>query len=154
MRSAFHTKTSFSSVAIALGSNIGNRRYWLARAVVELGSVMTLVRLSAIYETEPVDAPPGSAMFLNQVVVGFSSLSPERLHSATAAIETKLGRRRGPRNAPRNIDIDLILVSAIVRRSTDLTLPHPRYQGRDFVLEPLRALQLSWRDPLTGAALG
>lgn len=126
------------SVAIALGSNLGDRARHLRAAIDALGDVMRVVRVSPVRETAPVDAPPGSPPFLNMAVSGYTSLSPEALLDALLAIERRLGRRRGIRNAPRSIDLDLIFHSANVRRTRKLTLPHPRYRQRVFVLEPLR----------------
>ena len=124
------------TVVIALGSNLGDRRWYLRRAVDELRRVISVVRVSSVIETDPVDAPPPK--FLNMVVVGHTKLSPEKLLDKLLAIETRLGRRRAARNAPRVIDLDLILHSAHRRRSARLTLPHPRYRERDFVMRPLR----------------
>jgi 2-amino-4-hydroxy-6-hydroxymethyldihydropteridine diphosphokinase len=124
------------TVVIALGSNLGDRRRYLRRAVEELRRVISVVRVSSIIETDPVDAPPPK--FLNMVVVGHTRLSPEALLDALLEIETRLGRRRTTRNAPRVIDLDLILHSAHRRRTERLTLPHPRYRERDFVMRPLR----------------
>ncbi len=126
------------SVVIALGSNLGDRGWYLRRAVDELRRVISVVRVSQVIETEPVDAPPPK--FLNMAVVGHTRLSPEELLDALLAIEARLGRRRRTRNAPRVIDLDLILHSAHVRRSERLTLPHPRYRQREFVTRPLREL--------------
>src|SRR5439155_16603791 len=109
-------------VVIALGSNLGSRRRNLLRAVEELRRVISIVRVSSIIETEPVDAPPPK--FLNMVVLGHTDLSPEKLFDALQEIESRLGRRRTARNAPRVIDLDLILHSAHRRRSARLTLPH------------------------------
>ena len=125
-----------STVVVALGSNLGDRRWYLRRAVDALRRVISIVRVSSIIETDPVDAPPPK--FLNMVVVGHTNLSPENLLDALQRIETHLGRRRTTRNAPRVIDLDLILHSANRRRSARLTLPHPRYRERDFVMRPLR----------------
>ena len=130
--------TTPATVVIALGSNLGNRRWYLRRAVQELRKVISVVRVSSIIETEPVDAPPPK--YLNMVVVGHTRLSPEELLDALQAIEKRLGRRRAMRNAPRVIDLDLILHGAHVRRSARLTLPHPRYREREFVMRPLREL--------------
>jgi len=124
------------TVVIALGSNLGNRRRNLLCAVEELLLVISIVRVSSIIETEPVDAPPPK--FLNMVVLGHTNLSPEKLFDALQEIESRLGRRRTARNAPRIIDLDLILHSAHRRRTSRLTLPHPRYRERDFVMRPLR----------------
>jgi 2-amino-4-hydroxy-6-hydroxymethyldihydropteridine diphosphokinase len=125
-----------ASVVIALGSNLGNRRVHLRRAVEELRKVISVVRVSSIIETEPVDAPPPK--FLNMVVVGYTRLSPEELLDEMQAIEKRLGRRRAARNAPRVIDLDLILHGGHRRRTARLTLPHPRYRQREFVMVPLR----------------
>jgi 2-amino-4-hydroxy-6-hydroxymethyldihydropteridine diphosphokinase len=141
------------SVAIALGSNLGDRRYWLNRAVSELRNYVDVVRVSRYVETEPVDAPAGSDRFLNAVIVGSTRRSPDELLQAVRDVESLLGRRRGVRNAPRNIDIDIILFSAVMRRSEPLTLPHPRFHEREFVLAPLRELRMAWNDPRSGARL-
>ncbi|HEY8133142.1 MAG TPA: 2-amino-4-hydroxy-6-hydroxymethyldihydropteridine diphosphokinase, partial [Thermoanaerobaculia bacterium] len=78
------------TVVIALGSNLGNRRWYLRRAVEELRRVMSVVRVSSIIETEPVDAPP--PRYLNMVAVGHTRRSPEELLEALMAIEARLGR--------------------------------------------------------------
>jgi 2-amino-4-hydroxy-6-hydroxymethyldihydropteridine diphosphokinase len=135
------------SVAIGLGSNLGDRSVYLRRAIEELGRVMRVVRISRFHDTDPVDAPPNSPRFLNAVVVGHTRLSPEELLRALLEIERRLGRRRGVRNAPRTIDLDLLLHSANVRRTRDLTLPHPRYRQREFVMKPLGELGLEWTAP-------
>ena len=126
------------TVAIALGSNLGNRLYNLRAAVDALKRFVSIVRISRIRETAPVDAPAGSPPFLNMAVSGYTSLTPEGLLEALQSIEKRLGRRRGIRNAPRTIDLDLIFHSANRRRTRTLTLPHPRYRDREFVMEPLR----------------
>ncbi len=127
-----------STFAIALGSNLGDRLYTMHRAIDELRKIVHIVRVSSFLETEPVEAPPGSPCFLNAVVIGHTSLTPLQLLDALQAIESKLGRRRtGVRNAPRTIDLDLIFHSAHRARTPRLTLPHPRYREREFVMKPL-----------------
>lgn len=131
------------TVAIALGSNLGDRALNLRRATDQLRRVIGVVRVSTFYDTEPVDAPPGSPRFLNAVVIGYTCLAPEALLDELLAIEQRLGRRRtGVRNAPRTIDLDLIFHSAHRARSRKLTLPHPRYRKREFVMKPLQEV---WR---------
>ena len=137
------SRSSFS-VLIALGSNLGDRAYYLRRAIHELRHAVDVVRVSSFIETEPVDAPAGSPRFLNAVVAGATSLAPQELLDALLAIETRLGRRRGVRNAPRVIDLDLILHSAHRVRTRTLTLPHPRFRQRAFVMVPLQELRLGW----------
>jgi 2-amino-4-hydroxy-6-hydroxymethyldihydropteridine diphosphokinase len=131
------------SVVLALGSNLGDRAYYLRRAIHELGRAVDVVRVSSFIETEPVGAPPGSPRFLNAVVAGSTHLAPQALLDELLAIESRLGRRRPAlRNAPRTIDLDLILHSAHVMRTRTLTLPHPRFREREFVMGPLRELGL------------
>ena len=142
-----------SSVLIALGSNLGDRPWLLRRAVDELTREIHVVRVSSFIETEPVNAPAGSPRFLNAVMAGCTELPAAAVLDALLRIERKLGRRRTVRNAPRLIDLDLILYSAQVARTQGLTLPHPRYLQREFVLGPIRELGLGWRDPISGMSL-
>lgn len=126
------------TVVIALGSNLGNRALTLRRAIHALHDVIRIVCISSTHETDPVDAPRGSPRFLNMVVVGYTSLPPNALLDALLTIESRLGRtRRGVRNEPRTIDLDLILYGAHRIRTSRLTLPHPRARNRDFVMRPL-----------------
>jgi len=129
-----------STVVVALGSNLGNRTLNLRRAVHELRGVMSIVRISGVIETTPVDAPAGSPDFLNMAVSGWTYLPPLEFLRALLVIEHRLGRVRRGRNAPRVIDLDLILHDAHRMRTRELTLPHPRAREREFVLTPLRAI--------------
>ncbi len=127
-----------TTVVIALGSNLGDRAYNLRRALHALRLLVNVVCVSAFHETEPVDAPAGSPRFLNGVAVGTTHLAPHALLDGLLDIERRHGRiRRGVRNAPRTIDLDLILYGATRMRSRALTLPHPRAHQRAFVMEPL-----------------
>ncbi len=133
------------SVLIALGTNLGDRLLNLRHAVDALAPYVRVVRMSTVIETDPVDAPPGSPRFLNMVLAGHTNLSPDALLDRLLEIETALGRRRtSVRNAPRIIDLDLILHSAHRMRTPKLTLPHPRFRGREFVMRPVRELRLGW----------
>ncbi|HKO54717.1 MAG TPA: 2-amino-4-hydroxy-6-hydroxymethyldihydropteridine diphosphokinase [Thermoanaerobaculia bacterium] len=135
--------TELPTVVIALGSNLGNRLLYLRRALFALGDVMRVVRASSVHETAPIDAPAGSPPFLNMVVAGYTRQPPLALLNELQRIESRLGRRRGVRNAPRTIDLDLILYSSRVMRTGRLTIPHPRYRERPFVMEPLAELGLA-----------
>lgn len=131
--------SSATTVVLALGSNLGDRAYNLRRAVDAIGDIVRIVCVSPMHETAAVDAPAGSPPFLNLVLIGTTSLEPESLMRALLDIEKRLGRvRRGVRNAPRVIDIDLILHGATRMRTPSLTLPHPSAHQRAFVLGPLR----------------
>ena len=142
-----------ASVLIALGSNLGDRALHLRRALHAMRECMRIVRVSPIHETAAVDAPSGSPDFLNMVAAGYTASSPEALLDCLLAIETRLGRRRSIRNAPRTIDLDLILYNSRMMRTPRLTLPHPRFLEREFVRAPLRELNLRWIDPVSGTRL-
>src|SRR5438270_11561630 len=105
------------TVAIALGSNLGDRAYYLRAAIDARRDVVGVVRISRVRETAPVDAPAGSPPFLNMALSGWTSLRPDPLHERLHAIEELLGRRRSIPNAPRTIDLDLIFHSAHMRRT-------------------------------------
>jgi 2-amino-4-hydroxy-6-hydroxymethyldihydropteridine diphosphokinase len=126
------------TIVIALGSNLGDRRYFLRRAVHELRAFVRVVRASSIVETDPVGAPP--PRFLNMVVAGYTYLEAAELLGELHGIEARLGRIRTVRNAPRTIDLDLIRYSGYAIRTQTLTIPHPRYREREFVLGPMREI--------------
>ncbi|MBW8751715.1 MAG: 2-amino-4-hydroxy-6-hydroxymethyldihydropteridine diphosphokinase [Propionibacteriales bacterium] len=124
---------------LAIGSNLGDRVFNLQGAVDALGDTpeVWLTGVSPVYETEPVDAPEGSEDFLNAVVMIDTTLSAPTLLDRALAIEAAYGRERGgEHNAPRTLDVDLIVVGD--RRADDdhLVLPHPRAAERAFVLAP------------------
>jgi 2-amino-4-hydroxy-6-hydroxymethyldihydropteridine diphosphokinase len=130
------------AAVFSLGSNLGNREVHLRRAVSRISEVVRLTVVSSLFETRPVNCPVGAPLFLNCLAVGLTTLSPEVLLRSCLEIEHRLGRRRGRPDAARIIDIDLIFVGSARRKSKELTLPHPRYRERDFVLAPLLELQL------------
>jgi 2-amino-4-hydroxy-6-hydroxymethyldihydropteridine diphosphokinase len=127
---------------IALGSNLGKRQTALRTAIDRLGRLARthLVAVASFRETEPVDAPPGSPRFINSAVAVETELSAEELLAELLRIEREMGRDRaakGVPNAPRVIDLDLVLFGEETRETAALTLPHPRMHRRRFVLEPL-----------------
>ncbi|MBP7669351.1 MAG: 2-amino-4-hydroxy-6-hydroxymethyldihydropteridine diphosphokinase [Candidatus Eisenbacteria bacterium] len=140
-------------VALALGSNQGDREALLARAREAVAALYgPLERVSNIYETEPV-GPPGQGPYLNQVVLLSAQARAEEMIASLQAIEAKLGRKRAAgeeRWGPRPIDIDILLEEGTVRRTPDLVLPHPRLHERAFVLAPLAEVLPEWRHPLLG----
>ncbi len=130
--------------ALGLGSNLGDRELLLERVEAALARLPGLrdPRRAPIYETTPVDCPPGSPPFLNTVVQAHYTGHVLDLLRATQAIETALGRERGlVRNAPRPVDIDLLMIEGVEMDRPDLTLPHPRLRERLFVLLPLADLR-------------
>ena len=137
------------TVYLSLGSNLGDRAAILDRAIEELNaSGVRVTRRSPIYETEP-QGFAAQGWFLNAVVEAETALFPQQLLKRVQAIERKLGRKRTFRNAPRAIDIDIILLNAAVVKTADLEIPHPRYRERRFVLAPLADLAPELRDPVT-----
>jgi len=123
---------------IGLGSNLGDRPRALDQAVERLARrpAIRLAARSRWRETAPVGGPPGQGPFLNGAVRLETSLEPEALMAALAAIEADLGRRRAERWGPRPLDLDLLLYGDRVLEGPSLTLPHPRMAWRRFVLEP------------------
>jgi len=124
---------------LALGSNLGERLASLQGAVNSLADTpeVWVTAVSPVYETTPVDALEGSENFLNAVVLIDTTLSARTLLERALAIEDAFGRERTEeRNAPRTLDVDLIVVAD--RRSSDenLMLPHPKAHERAFVLAP------------------
>jgi 2-amino-4-hydroxy-6-hydroxymethyldihydropteridine diphosphokinase len=94
--------------AIALGSNLGDRRAHLEWAVDRLRELLTNLRVSSLIETEPVDVPEPQPPFLNGAVVGETTLGPEALLSELLALERECGRERTGVRAPRTLDLDLM----------------------------------------------
>ena len=137
---------------LGLGSNLGDRRAHIEYAVWALARHGTIVSRSPLIETEPVDCPSGG-MFLNACVGLETGLSPRALLAAAMQIERGRGRRRGVRNEPRVLDIDLLLVEDVVIREAELTLPHPRMHNRRFVLEPMVVIAPDVVHPCLGTAL-
>lgn len=125
-------------IGLALGSNSGDRLALLEAACDHLSAAFGNLRLSQVYETEPVGCPPGSPAFLNACVEVCSSLPPHKVLEICLSIERELGRtRNGVYGAARTCDIDLIYYGDHVVNSPELTLPHPRAHQRRFVLQPL-----------------
>ena len=141
-----------SKVAIALGSNVGDRESHLAAAVERLQQLLDNVRVSSWRQTAPVDVPP-QADFLNGALVGDTSLTPRELLDELLRIERERGRVRPYEGAPRPLDLDLILFGQEMLDEPGLHVPHPRFRERLFVLEPLSEIAADWLDPLTGNSI-
>jgi 2-amino-4-hydroxy-6-hydroxymethyldihydropteridine diphosphokinase len=133
-------------IAIALGSNLGDRRANIAAAIDELRGIAIPGEpflTASLHDTAPQDCPPDSPRFLNTVVdLGYAGNDPLELLALTQAIETRLGRERNPvRNSPRIIDIDILLFGDVELDHPLLRVPHPRIAERPFVYLPLREIR-------------
>ena len=126
-----------TGIYLSLGSNIGERAENIARAIAALAaSGVSVVKRSALYETEPVEFL-AQDWFLNCVVEVETELTPVALMRALLEIERGMGRERVVPKGPRIIDMDILLYGSVVLREVDLEIPHPRMAERRFVLVPL-----------------
>jgi 2-amino-4-hydroxy-6-hydroxymethyldihydropteridine diphosphokinase len=131
-------------VFVALGSNLGDSRSVLGRAMTRLEELSKEpVLRSSLWESSPVDCPPGSPTFINAVVglVPHDQESPESLLQKLKSVEVEFGRgAKKILNEPRPLDLDLIAFGDESRSSGNLILPHPRAHLRRFVLAPLNEI--------------
>jgi 2-amino-4-hydroxy-6-hydroxymethyldihydropteridine diphosphokinase len=119
---------------LALGSNLGDRRRYLDRAVA---AIPDLVSMSSVYETGPVGGPDGQQRFLNMVVELDTDLTPRQLLDLCAGLEAEAERVRAERWGPRTLDVDVLWVDGAEVHEPDLEVPHPRMLERRFVQVPL-----------------
>jgi 2-amino-4-hydroxy-6-hydroxymethyldihydropteridine diphosphokinase len=136
---------------IGLGANLGDRAATLREAARRLGELGAITAVSSFYETEPVGFREQPS-FLNAVIALETDLPPAALFDALLAIERDLGRVRSFRNAPRTLDLDILLQDDLVMDTPELTLPHPRMHERAFVLAPLAEIAPDVRHPVFGSS--
>jgi 2-amino-4-hydroxy-6-hydroxymethyldihydropteridine diphosphokinase len=126
---------------VALGSNLGDARRNVLDAMNQLQPLSREPLLkSSLWQTSPIDCPPGSPPFVNAVVglVPLAGETPESLLTKLQALERQFGRQQKKvHNEPRPLDLDLIVFGRETRNTVELVLPHPRAHERRFVLEPL-----------------
>jgi 2-amino-4-hydroxy-6-hydroxymethyldihydropteridine diphosphokinase len=145
--------SSFETVYLALGTNLGDRLENLRRALAELPAGVRVLRASPVYETLPwgiTDQP----LFLNMVVEAQTTLAPLALLHELKTLERRLGRREGVRYGPRLIDLDILIYGNRVVESPELVIPHPRMAERAFVLVPLCDLAAEGRHPVLEVTFG
>jgi len=135
---------------LGLGTNLGEREANIHRAVeiLEQDESVSSVRLSSLYETEPVGPP--QPKYLNAAAEAATVLSPRGLLAACQHIEQELGRVRTVKWGPRTIDVDVLLYGQEVVDEPDLQIPHPLMHERSFVLEPLVELASDVMHPVLG----
>ena len=140
-------------VAIALGSNLGERQAHLQHAITLLQSDLSDMAVSDLVETEPIGVEP-QPRFLNGALTGYWNLDARSLLDRLLGIEQTRGRCRPHPDAPRTLDLDLILFGARVIDEAGLVVPHPRFREREFVLRPLAQIAPDMVDPTTGLTVG
>lgn len=125
---------------IALGANLGDAQAAVRSAMQALAHLPRthVLACSSLYRTAPVDS--SGPDYINAVVAVDTGLSAMDLLRAMQEIELKAGRERPYRNAPRTLDLDLLLYGALKQNDAELTLPHPRLMQRAFVLVPLHEI--------------
>ncbi len=134
---------------LGLGSNMGNRQDNLDRALDFLSQRLRLGEVSSLYETEPVGNIE-QPHFLNLACRVDTRLAPTELLALAKGIERKLGRTFGKSNAPRPIDIDILLYGDQVIETPELVIPHPKLTERAFVLVPLAEIAPDLMHPVSG----
>lgn len=137
-----------STYLVALGSNRRGRHGAPEAEVRAALAAIGAARWSPIVSSAPIG--PSTRRFANAVALVRSAAPPPAVLARLQAVERAFGRRRGRRWGARVIDLDIVLWSGGRWRGRKLTVPHPAFRVRAFVLQPLVALTADWRDPVTG----
>ena len=140
-------------VYLSLGSNLGDRRANLKKALRLLSEGVEIVKVSSVYDTEPIDVGE-QQRFLNLMCCVNTNISPVQLLSFIKDIESSMGRDLSLRNVPRVVDIDIIFYGDIIIESPELVIPHPRMRERAFVLVPFAEIAPEVVHPITGERIG
>ncbi len=139
---------------LALGSNLGDTTAHLQNAIKEISKLCgSVTKVSSIYTTKPLPAKGiEQGNFRNLVLLLETELSPKELLRKTLSIESKLGRVRenSIHWGPREVDIDIITYGEKIINAPGITVPHPRYRERDFVLIPIQEIAPEFIDPMSG----
>jgi 2-amino-4-hydroxy-6-hydroxymethyldihydropteridine diphosphokinase len=134
---------------IAIGSNVGDRYSYLKQAVDKIQSLGNVEQVAPLYETSAygfTDQPD----FLNSALLLRTMVTPRTLLHELKAIEDQLGRKQRIRWGPREIDLDIIFYDDLQMQSHELSIPHPDFHNRRFVLEPLSEIAPEWKSPTDG----
>lgn len=144
---------------IGLGANLPHSQFGVPRATLEHvlallpGFGIRILRRSSWYESAPVPVSD-QPWFVNGVVRAATDLAPAAVLAALHAVEAQLGRARSVPNAARSVDLDILAIGSMVLSGPEPPIvPHPRLEGRAFVLLPLAEIAPDWRHPVTGAAI-
>jgi 2-amino-4-hydroxy-6-hydroxymethyldihydropteridine diphosphokinase len=145
--SANHSRTAL----LGLGGNLGDVLAAFRNAAERLARDLGALSLSTVYRTPPeggVRQPP----YLNAVARVETTVTPSELLQLVGVVEGAAGRERPAPGAARSLDVDILFLGDLIVSSTNLTLPHPRWSSRDFVVVPLLDVAPEWIDPVTGRA--
>ena len=134
-------------IFLGIGSNLGNRKKNIDRAKIELSNNnISIIRYSSYYET--LSWPnPNHPKFLNIVLKATTNLKPIELLRICKKIEKLIGRKKMPKNSPRECDIDILDYNNMNTKN-GINLPHPRMHKRNFVLFPLFEISKNWKHPV------
>ena len=152
MRVRHHLPPGPVTIYLGLGSNLGDRKTNLKKALQLLGQTLSVEQLSSVYETPPV-AHEEQPLFLNAVCRVATEIGPFQLLSLIKGIEVALDRVPSFPNAPRTIDIDILLYGNLVIEAPQLLIPHPRLEERAFVLVPLAEIAPDLIHPVSGRSI-
>lgn len=144
--------SELTEVYLSLGSNVGDSRRHITKAVELLGKYLKDLEQAPLYRSKAVGYTE-QPDFLNTAVRGRTELEARQLSGALQAIEQQIGRTETFRWGPREIDIDIIFYGDTVLDSLELTIPHARFRERAFVLRPIYDLNPSWIDPSSGLSI-
>jgi 2-amino-4-hydroxy-6-hydroxymethyldihydropteridine diphosphokinase len=140
-------------IYLALGSNLGDREEYLRAGIRALESHgIDIVRSASVYSTQPLEVLD-QPWFLNTVIEANTDLNPDALLRACLDIEKESCRVRLASKGPRTLDIDIIFYGQAIIRQPDLTIPHPSFSSRRFVLVPLAEIAPDFVDPLSGRTI-
>lgn len=136
-----------SRVYLSIGSNVLNRRLYLQQALYKIQDFAQILKISSIYETEPVGMT-AKQWFYNLAVEIKTNLLPLNLLMNLKAIEQELGRKPGTHNKSREVDIDILFYENFVYIDNQLRVPHAKLHNRRFVLEPLKEIAPDYVHPI------
>jgi 2-amino-4-hydroxy-6-hydroxymethyldihydropteridine diphosphokinase len=136
-------------VYLSLGSNLGDRRANLKKALRLMGERVEIVKVSSVYDTNPVGVGE-QPRFLNLMCRVNTDIGPVQMLSLIKGIESSMGRDLSLKDAPRVIDIDIILYGDTIMEAPDLIIPHPRMRERAFVLVPFAEIAPEVVHPVSG----
>ena len=142
-------------IIIGLGSNlisnIGNNPQKNCQLALEKMREVNIfpIKVSSFFESAPLPVST-QPWFVNLAVSVKTELDPHKLLNVLLSIESEMGRKRGGKNAPRVIDLDILVFNNMIIKTENLVLPHPRIVDRAFVLYPIQELNPSWQHPVSG----